>query len=127
MPHTCATCSHSRPINAVKDVAGECRARPPVGDWKWPRSRSEDYCSEHSEKARAAQPERAPVAVEAVAVAAPETPTPPERAGEDPRAPVPAPLAPEATEAPTLTLDAADDGQAPAPAGSGKSRRGRQA
>lgn len=52
MPNTCATCRHFVKIPANRsvhnDCVGECRARPPAADWKWPKVRDVDYCSEHA-------------------------------------------------------------------------------
>ena len=50
MPNTCATCRHFLKIPASRSVhtecVGECRNGPPVADWKWPKVRDVDYCSE---------------------------------------------------------------------------------
>lgn len=55
MPHNCASCQHWRPVTqhslrAGLGIVGECRGGPPVADFKWPRSKATDYCSDHAER-----------------------------------------------------------------------------
>ena len=113
MPHTCETCSHWQPqpigSSIRKAIVGECRSKPPISDWKWPRTRSDDFCSVHS-------------AAQAVAFAAAPAPTPaPEALPE--AEPLPPP---EAATAPSFSLGGLEneaETAAPPPVTGGKTRR----
>lgn len=57
---TCATCLHfhkppamSASIRTEDFMTGTCHATPPVGDFKWNRTRSHDYCAHHSDNVAA--------------------------------------------------------------------------
>ena len=49
---TCETCIHwlkqpSRPEAVIPPSVGECRARPPVVSYAWPRTHASDHCACH--------------------------------------------------------------------------------
>jgi hypothetical protein len=51
MPNTCETCQHWRKV-AARDVraegaVGECRAQPPIADFRWPRTAASHFCSHY--------------------------------------------------------------------------------
>lgn len=48
--HTCATCIHwlkqpQRTEAVIPPTVGECRARPPVVSYSWPRTHASDHCA----------------------------------------------------------------------------------
>ena len=52
----CQTCRHyvpgptiALPPARTEAVAGVCRARPPLDNFKWPKVRPSDFCGEHAE------------------------------------------------------------------------------
>jgi hypothetical protein len=85
MPKTCQSCLHWTPMKSDRarcdGPLGECREASPTRDLAWPRTRSVDFCSRYRTAnegvAYASGPDKGPG-------------TPLERAGQDPRAEVPA-------------------------------------
>lgn len=51
MPKTCETCRHWRALTArdvrAEGAVGECRANPPMGDFRWPRTAASHFCSHY--------------------------------------------------------------------------------
>lgn len=52
MPKTCSNCANWRVVKNTslrvpEQMIGECRGGTPCGDFKWPRSKANDFCSQH--------------------------------------------------------------------------------
>lgn len=55
---SCATCAHWAPKTSGARsellALGECHANPPTRDFAWPRTKANDYCSDHAAELPAA-------------------------------------------------------------------------